>query len=222
MVKYLRTAQLSKDPKENKILQDRVLRMYDTTKELSRSLLEVHGKGEGPKFLYTPNISEADDPYAITRGKLTQLVTNGKLLQAQTDYASKVYNSARQSGEIMPNPYDIEKGFTRSAAAKTLITEGMNRTDQIISEYTPKPQTINAPRSSGPVAPPVGAAMPERTIPNQPDINLAPTIPAAQANAASNANRVNPKASIAPAGFEVVPGKFDANGKPLLRKRGSE
>lgn len=219
MVKYLRTAQLSKDPKENKILQDRVLRMYDSTKELSRSLLEIHGKGKGPKFLYTPNVSEADDPYAITRGKLTQLVTNGKLLQAQTDYASKVYNAARESGEIMPNPYEIEKGFTRSESAKSLIKQGMDRTEQIISEYTPRVE--NRPRQ-GAVVPPQGVAMPERTIPTQPDVTVPATIPAATANAASNANRVNPKASIAPAGFEVVPGKFDANGKPLLRKRGSE
>lgn len=219
MIKYLRSTGL---PKEQ---QDRVLRVYDTGKELGKSLLTIHGKENAPKFLFTPNVSDSDDPYTLIQGKMAQLLTNGNLIKMQSEYASKAYREAKEAGGIMPSPYEIEQGFTRTRGFKDEVDRGMQMTEQLISETARRGQERiqrNQPKG-GPVQPPAvtpttGPGMaPIATQPSNEQVAMPSVQNEAKAQVARFANRgapVNPPEGMVQIGIDPK------TGKPIFDKRG--
>lgn len=214
MIKYLRASKMDKEQ------QDRVLRVYDTSKELGKSLLSIHGKENAPKFLFTPNVSESDDPYTLIQGKMAQLLTNGNLIKMQAEYAGKAYREAKESGGIMPSPYEIEAGFSRTRAFKDEVNKGMQMTEQLISETARRGAERQQRQQSaaGPVQPPAqGGVAPIATQPSREQVAMPSVKPEAKAQSASFANRGAP--TLPPEGMVQV-GIDPKTGRPVFDKRG--
>lgn len=216
--KYLRTANLTKEQ------QDRVLRIFDAGKEIGQSILKLQADGNMPKFLYTPNTSDAEDPFSIIQGKTIQLLTNAQLLRLNAEYSNAARTAAAQKGGVPPNPFDIESGFSRSKDFRDVINEGMAMTNQIISRdvQTRGQKQLGPARTSGPVAPPAtNAATVNAGAGVAPQPNIANEVLAETAKVrADQGNRGAPV-------LDEVPGytysnKRNAKGEKLYTKNGDK
>lgn len=214
--KYLRTSKLDKTQ------QDRVLRIFDAGKEIGQSLIKLQADGNAPKFLFTPNTTDAEDPFSIIQGKTVQLLTNAQLLRLNAEYSNSARDAAARKGGLPPNPFDIESGFTRSKDFKSVIDEGMAMTNDLINRHV---QTRNekqlAPATNKPIAPPVQTSVPKNTAGVVPDQDLSNEVKA-QAAAARNdqGNRGAPVLDEVP-GY-TYSGKRNAKGEKLYTKTGDK
>jgi hypothetical protein len=215
--KYLRTANLSKEQ------QDRILRIFDAGKEIGQSILKLQADGNMPKFLYTPNTSDAEDPFAIIQGKTVQLLTNAQLLRLNAEYSNSARDAAAQKGGVPPNPFDIEAGFSRSKDFRNVINEGMAMTNDIISRDV---QTRNA-KQLGP-AKTFGPAVPPQTkTPVNAGAGVAPAENIANEVVAEAAKVRNDQGNRGAPVLDEVPGyaysgKRNAAGQKLFTKNGDK
>ena len=207
---YFETLKLPKDQ------QDTVLRMLDSGKEIGRKLLEL--QPDMPKFLFTPNTTDSEDPFSIIQGKAVQLLTNGQLLRLNAEYMKKAKIAADQKGGLPPNPYDIENGFARSDLFKEAVDNGMNMTNELLKRHVETRSTkelTGEPNARGAIAPPAKAS----TLGAPPEQSPADYV--AQNQAKERADLINRGANFAPPAGFVLTGKFDPNtGKPVIEKRG--
>lgn len=142
--KYLQTTGLTKEQ------QDRVLRVFDASKEIGKSLLKLESEG-APRFLFTPNASDAEDPYGLIQGKNIQLLTNQKLLEMNAEYNRGALQAAQRKGGILPNPAEIEAGFSRTPEFRQIINQGMAMTNETMKRYSQAP--TRQVQVTSPVAP---------------------------------------------------------------------
>jgi hypothetical protein len=212
LTKYFQTLKLPKDQ------QDTVIRILDSGKEIGRKLLEL--QPDMPKFLFTPNTTDSEDPFSIIQGKAVQLLTNGQLLRLNAEYTNSAKAAADRKGGLPPNPFDIENGFARSSEFRQVVREGMDMTNELLKRHveTRSNQDLTGKANArGAVAPPpvttsTLGAPPEQT----------PSDYVGQNQAKERADLINRGANfLPPAGLEAT-GKFDPKtGKPLFKKRGT-
>ena len=211
LTKYFQTLKLPKDQ------QDTVLRILDSGKEIGRKLLEL--QPDTPKFLFTPNTTDSEDPFSIIQGKAVQLLTNGQLLRLNAEYTNSAKAAAERKGGLPPNPFDIENGFARSSEFRKVVHEGMSMTNDLIKRHAEtrniQDLTGRAANPSGPVAPPAQTS----TLGAPPEQSPADYV--AKNQAKERADLINRGANFAPPAGFVLTGKFDPNtGKPVIEKRG--
>lgn len=210
--KYLQTTGL---PKEQ---QDRVLRIFDASKEIGKSLLKLESEG-APRFLFTPNASDAEDPYGLIQGKNIQLLTNQQLLKMNSEYNRGVLQAAQRKGGIMPNPAEIEAGFARTPEFKQIVNQGMAMTNETMKRYSQAP--TRQVQVTSPIAPTeaivsggVGLAPPTADIGSVGAERVGQFVRDAQARGAPVMNEI-------PAGFEDT-GKVNNAGQKLIRRPGGK
>lgn len=210
--KYLQTTDL---PKEQ---QDRILRVFDASKEIGKSLIKLESEG-APKFLFTPNASDAEDPYGLIQGKNIQLLTNQQLLKMNSEYNRGALDAARRKGGILPNPAEIEAGLTRTPQFKEVINQGMAMTNETMKRYSQQPtRQVNV---TSPVAPTeqavsagIGTAPPTTEIGATGNERMAGFAREAKVRGAPITNEI-------PAGFEDT-GKVNNAGQKLIRRPGGK
>lgn len=134
----------------DEVSQKRILRIFDSSKEIGKSLLKLEQEG-APRYLFTPNTSDALDPFGIIQGKNIQLLANQKLLQLNREFSRGAYQAGQRKGAILSNPAEVDAAFTRSDEFKNVINQGLQLTTQTLERHAAEPK--RTPKVQSPIAP---------------------------------------------------------------------
>lgn len=205
---YLKTTGLSKEQ------QDRVLRVMDAGKEIGMAMLKLQQEG-APRFLFTPNTSDAEDPYTLLQGKTVQLLTNQKLLDLNKQYSEAALKMSQRDGGLLPNPFDIEAGLSRTPQFRGIVDQGMQLTNEIVKRSA-QTRTVNPTRPGAGVVPPTRQSNAQPTDQEM----AADVLRLTNARTRELERRGAPVINEVPNGYERS-GKTTPEGEVLVFKKGS-
>lgn len=134
--------------------QNRLLSLLENSYQVGQKQLELRAKHGTPTFMILPSSVEIEDQYGLGQAKAIQGIFNAKALQLYDAYQKK---ALAQSGGIVPDPKELEAGFTRTQEYKTLLKQAKISTDKVMDEpIILESDTVTFPNadSSGPKAPP--------------------------------------------------------------------
>lgn len=183
--------------------QNRLLGVLENSYQVSQKQLELQAKHGTPTFMVLPSAIDIEDQYGLGQAKAIQGIFNAKALQLYTAYEKKML---AESGGIAPDPKELEAGFTRTQAYKTLINEAKLAQSKIMDEPVRSSTTSVDVRAGG-----------REFREGQPP---SPAVPPAQAPRTSPSASRPPPAESVPAGVprgSVKSGRVSADGRPLWK-----
>ena len=184
--------------------QNRLLGVLENSYQVSQKQMELQANHKTPTFMVLPSAVDIEDQYGLGQAKAIQGIFNAKALQLYTAYEKKML---AESGGIAPDPKELEAGFTRTQAYKTLIGEAKAAQSKIMDEPT-RASTGSIDVRAG------GREFREGQPPS-------PAVPPAQAPTTSPAaSRPPPAEKPVPQGVprgSVKSGRVSSDGKPLWK-----
>ena len=140
--------------KLNKEDQNRMLSVLENSYQLSKKEAEISSTIGTPTFLVLPSSITIEDQGAAAQIKSIQGMFNSKAMQLYGEYEKKMM---RESGGIVPNPKELEAGFTRTEEYKKLLETAKQLSDNVLKEPKANRQT-EATRTTEGAAPPKATA----------------------------------------------------------------
>lgn len=134
--------------------QTRLLNVLENSYQVGQKQLELRAKHGTPTFMILPSSVEIEDQYGLGQAKAIQGIFNSKALQLYDAYQKK---ALAQSGGIVPDPKELEAGFTRTQEYKNLVKQAKLSTDKVMDEpIIVKGDTTTFPNAAnaGPRVPP--------------------------------------------------------------------
>lgn len=183
--------------------QNRLLGVLENSYQVSKKQMELQNVHGTPTFMVLPSAVDVEDQYGLGQAKAIQGIFNAKALQLYTAYEKKML---AESGGIAPDPKELEAGFTRTQAYKTLINEAKLAQSKIMDEPVRSSTTSVDVRAGG-----------REFREGQPP---SPAVPPAQAPRTSPSASRPPAAESVPAGVprgSVKSGRVSADGRPLWK-----
>jgi hypothetical protein len=184
--------------------QNRLLGVLENSYQVSQKQMELQAKHGTPTFMVLPSAVDIEDQYGLGQAKAVQGIFNAKALQLYSAYEKKML---AESGGIAPDPKELEVGFTRTQAYKTLINEAKLAQSRVMDEPN-RGSTPSVDVRAG------GREFREGQPPS-------PAVPPAQAPRTSpSASRPPPTEQAVPQGVprgSVKSGRVSSDGKPLWK-----
>lgn len=184
--------------------QNRLLGVLENSYQVSQKQMELQAKHGTPTFMVLPSAVDIEDQYGVGQAKAIQGIFNAKALQLYSAYEKKML---AESGGIAPDPKELEAGFTRTQAYKTLINEAKLAQSRIMDPPA-RASTSSVDVRAG------GREFREGQPPS-------PAVPPAQApKTTPSASRPPPAEQATPKGVpkgSVKSGRVSSDGKPLWK-----
>jgi hypothetical protein len=181
LIKSLKFQKLDKED------QNRMLAVLEDSEQVSRKQLEMASKYDTPTFLILPSAISIEDQGAAAQVKAIQGMFNSRAMQLYGEYEKKMLADSRG---IVPNPKELEAGFTRTKEYKQLLDVAKKASDDVLKEpKTEKPTT--APKATGATPPPATAPTENKPAASRPP-PTEPALPKGVPKGSVRSGRVTP------------------------------
>lgn len=111
--------------------QKRLLNALETSYQIGSKQIELSREFGTPSFLVQPSSFDIADKFTMGQVKAVQGMFNAKAMDLYQQYASDVMS---KSGGLVPDPKEIEAGFTRTPQYRELLKAAQGETNRLLNE----------------------------------------------------------------------------------------